>query len=163
MEDAEAIARLHVASWQAAYRGLLPDDLLDSLDLEEWTERRRRMLAEPPNPLAKNWVLEDSEGLIGWASAGPARDEDADSGVAEVFAIYLDPARVGQGHGRRLMEHCFDVARGEGYRSIVLWVLAGNARADRFYRAAGFLPDESREPEPFRDTGATKLRLLRAL
>ena len=35
-EDAEAVARVHVAGWRHAYRGLLPDDYLDGLD---WRDR----------------------------------------------------------------------------------------------------------------------------
>jgi hypothetical protein len=31
--DARAVAEVHVRSWQAAYRGLLPQDYLDGLDL----------------------------------------------------------------------------------------------------------------------------------
>jgi len=34
-EDARAIAEVHVASWRYAYRGLLPDDVLDRLSVEE--------------------------------------------------------------------------------------------------------------------------------
>jgi hypothetical protein len=43
-DDALPVAGVHVRSWQAAYRGLLPDDYLDGLRAEErWYSR-----ASPP-------------------------------------------------------------------------------------------------------------------
>ena len=50
MADVEALAVLHVRAWQSAYRGLLPDDLLDGISLEEWTKRRRRGMEQPASP-----------------------------------------------------------------------------------------------------------------
>lgn len=161
--DAEAIARLHVASWQAAYRGLLADELLDSLDLADWTERRRDMLASPRSAEARNWVVETDEGVVGWASAGPARAEKLGAAVHEIYAIYLEPDVVGRGFGRRLMDHCLHDAQARGFTEMILWVLLGNARPDHFYRAAGFERDERATVELFRDTKVEKVRLRRSL
>jgi hypothetical protein len=36
-EDAAGIAAVHVRSWQVAYRGQLPDALLDSLSVDQRT------------------------------------------------------------------------------------------------------------------------------
>jgi len=36
--DALEVARVHIGTWQAAYRGLVPDEYLDSLKIEERTE-----------------------------------------------------------------------------------------------------------------------------
>jgi len=33
-DDALPLARLHVAAWRAAYRGLVPDEFLDGLDVD---------------------------------------------------------------------------------------------------------------------------------
>jgi hypothetical protein len=49
--DAEAIAHVHVETWQAAYRGLVPDEHLDSLDVDARAERWLRLLSEDePGP-----------------------------------------------------------------------------------------------------------------
>ncbi len=162
-DDAAAITRLHVAGWQVAYRGLLPDELLDSLDVEERTRTRRQHLESPFSPELRNWVLEDAAGLVGWAATAPARDEDLDQQSCELLAIYLDPPRYGQGHGRRLLAHCLEDTTARGYREMVLWVLVGNERASRFYSAAGFERDETVPAKPFRDTGVAECRLRRAL
>ena len=46
LDDAAAIARVHVASWRTTYRGLLPDDFLSSLSEESYTDRWRRVMAD---------------------------------------------------------------------------------------------------------------------
>lgn len=136
-------------AWQAAYRGLLPDDLLDGLSAAAWGERRRRALAAPYGPHVRNHVLEGAGGLIGWASTGAARDPDLDAArVGELYALYLEPAAVGQGHGRRLLAHAHAGLAEQGFVEVVLWVLEGNARARRFYERAGLRLDPRVPPRP---------------
>lgn len=162
-DDARAIAALHTASWKTHYRGLLPDELLDSLTLEASEARHRRNLESPGSPELRAWVLEEDGAVVGWSVTGPARDEDLDVGSHELYAIYLRPECVGRGQGRALMQHCIADLAGRGFAEIVMWVLRGNERAQRFYAAAGFVPDERAPEVDFRDTGALKLRMVRAL
>ena len=46
IEDAPQIAHVHVRSWQGAYRGLLPEAYLDSLDPVQRASTWTRRLAE---------------------------------------------------------------------------------------------------------------------
>lgn len=163
LEDAEGITRCHVGGWKVHYRGILPQTYLDAIDFEERLARRTRALEGDGLPGAVNWVLEEDGEIRGWACTGPARDEDLEAGTQELYAIYLDPARVGQGYGRALMLHCVAEATRRGVRAMTMWVLSGNARAQRFYRAAGFRPDDRVPEASFRDTGAMKLRMVRHL
>lgn len=162
-EDAEGITRCHVGGWKVHYRGILPDTYLDAIDYEERLAIRKQALLEESRPGVENWVLEEDGRIRGWAATGPARDADLDDTTLELYAIYLDPTCVGRGYGRALMEHCLAAAIARGGTHMVMWVLTGNDRARRFYAAAGFEPDPRREPEAFRDTGQTKLRLHRPL
>ena len=57
--DAAAIAGVHVRSWQAAYRGIVPDEVLDGLSLPDREQRwrsilraQRRARASPSSPNA---------------------------------------------------------------------------------------------------------------
>ena len=161
--DAPAIARIHVAGWQVAYRGILPEAYLDALDEAQNEARRRKILEQPQDSASANWVLEREGVLLGWAATCPARDEDLGPGVHELAAIYLDPERIGRGHGRELMAFCIADAVERGYREMIMWVLSGNERANRFYEAAGFVRDDRTPELPFRDTGALKRRLVRSI
>jgi GNAT superfamily N-acetyltransferase len=136
--DAEAIARVHVASWQAAYAGILPVEYLAGLSVE----RRRTMWAVSiakgmPHILVA--VVDDQP--VGFSAFGPCRDEGASPGDFEVWALYLARSHWSVGLGRQLWLASREAAVAQGARQISLWVIAGNRRAITFYEAAGFAPE----------------------
>jgi ribosomal protein S18 acetylase RimI-like enzyme len=138
--DARTIAEIHVRSWQAAYRGQLTDDYLEGLRAEDRLDQHRRGLEEPMAEW-RTWVAEDERGVAGFAVTGPSQDADADPKTGEVYAIYLEPDRVGTGVGRELFAHAVGDLRGRGFRTATLWVLETNELARRFYENAGWKPD----------------------
>jgi ribosomal protein S18 acetylase RimI-like enzyme len=158
VEDAEAIAALHVRGWQAAYRGILSDEFLDGLDVAEWARRRRAAIEKPTSPEVRWWVLERRGAIEGMAMTGPSRDADAGPGEFEVYAIYVEPTAIGRGLGRALMDHALADLASRGAADVVLWVFEDNARARTFYEKAGFRLDDGAAPRPFRDTKAVEVR-----
>ena len=138
--DARAIAEIHVRSWQTAYRGLLTDDYLDGLSVEDRLEQHRRSLEEPPAGW-RTWVAQEGGDVAGFAVTGLSQDADATERTGEVYAIYLEPERVGTGAGRELFEHAVGDLRERGFDTATLWVLETNDRARRFYEVAGWAHD----------------------
>ena len=138
--DAEAIATIHVRSWQEAYRDQLTDEYLDGLKVEDRLEMHRYALSQPP-PEYRMWVAEDGGRILGFAVTGRSEDADADERTGELYAIYLEPDRVGTGLGQTLFEHAVGDLRERGFRTATLWVLETNARARRFYELAGWATD----------------------
>jgi len=137
--DAPAIARVHVETWQAAYRGQMPDALLDGLDVASRTARWKEIFAKGES---ETFVVERSGEIIGFYTLMPSRDEDADKKSAgEIAAIYVSPPHWRRGAGRQLVRHAFAKARQDGYSAITLWVLTTNHPARKFYAALGFKPD----------------------
>lgn len=142
VSDAGALATVHVRTWQAAYRGQVPQDYLDGLDpagrRAGWEERLRDGL-DPGDRL----VLEHgTAGVIGFAIVSASRDLDADPRVVgEVRAIYVLPAHWGRGGGAMLMSAGLRRLAEAGFRCATLWVLAANQRARRFYEAGGWRAD----------------------
>jgi GNAT superfamily N-acetyltransferase len=139
-KDARAIAEIHVRSWQAAYRGQLTDDYLDGLTVEDRLEQHRRSLEEPRAGWT-TWVVDEGSGPVGFAVTGPSEDADAGEHTGELYAIYLEPERLGTGTGRRLFEHAIEDLRSRGFDTVTLWVLETNERARRFYETAGWAHD----------------------
>lgn len=131
--DAEGIGRVHVASWRRAYAGLMPAELLAGLSVADraasWSER----LAAGVNPM---FVLTAPE-VVGFASFGPNAGDPA---RGHLYALYLHPTWWGRGAGRQLHD-AVAAWLDERYPRSTLWVLRGNDRATRFYRAAGWQPD----------------------
>jgi ribosomal protein S18 acetylase RimI-like enzyme len=133
IDDAAAIANVHVATWRTAYRGLLPDDFLASLSGAGYEERWRRTLGESPNHV---YVAENAHGVIGFASGGRERaGEDGYSG--ELYAIYVVREAQHQGHGRRLVQAVVGSLREMGLKDMIVWVLRDNASARKFYERLG--------------------------
>jgi len=138
VEDAEKIAAVHLASWREAYTDVVPQEYLDSLDLDERTRAWREVFADLDRATSV-WVAEDEGGVVGFASLGPSRDEDAERTTMEIYSIYLEPSAWGRGVARELMRTVL-AALPDG-SAVTLWVLAANARAAHFYRRNGFTAD----------------------
>lgn len=138
-DDAAAIAAVHVRSWQHAYAGIVPAAYLSALDPVEGAARWVEGLANGPADLVVTWVALLGPSLVGFASVGPSRDEDARNGEKEIYSIYLEPDAWGRGVARELLRTV--VAQAGDRTPMSLWVLADNARARHFYRRNGFSPD----------------------
>jgi GNAT superfamily N-acetyltransferase len=135
--DAEAIARVHVATWKTAYRGLLPDDLLDSMNPVDRIPRWQRTLNDAHSSV---FVAEIGGEIVGFLAAAPC-DEGTADGCGELDAIYILESASGQGIGRTFMTMSDQWMRAQGYTRAVLWVLPTNAGAIRFYEAHGWRDD----------------------
>jgi len=149
-----------VETWQAAYRGLLPDEYLDSLtaELERRVASWERQIAEAANRRWIQIVAQDETGIVGFVTCGPLEDPTPDPGVGEVYAIYVHPRAWSQGVGRQLFVRAAELLRVVGYREAVLWVLETNVRARRFYEIAGWHPDGATKTE---HRGTVELREVR--
>jgi GNAT superfamily N-acetyltransferase len=135
--DARAIADVHVRTWQAAYRHAFPREVLDSLSVEERATSWRQRVEEG----YAVWVAEASGRIVGFAAAGPSRTEE-DAG--ELYAIYVLPDAWGGGAASELMAAAKHWLAQEGYATAMLWVLADNPRARRFYEREGWRAEDTR-------------------
>jgi ribosomal protein S18 acetylase RimI-like enzyme len=147
LRDAAAIAQVQVDSWQAAYLGLIPVPVLNDLSVETRTSTWRRILNGNTTPGSRTWVLVGDGNVLGFISAGPTRDDDDHPRVVgEIYAIYLSPPVWSRGLGAELLETAQDDLAARGFTFTTLWVLAGNARARRFYEIHGFTLDGASRP-----------------
>ncbi len=136
--DAEALARVHVACWRAAYAGLLPRPFLDELNLAVRLDQWRRHLADPARPAVDHVLASPEAGVVGFVTAGPSFG-DVPGYDAEIFALYLVPAHQGRGWGRALLGAAARTLDHRGLRSAVIWALRDNP-ACGFYRRLGGVP-----------------------
>ena len=155
-----AVARVHVRSWQAAYRGLMPAEYLDALRPEDRAARYDFTHLDPEKP--KTLVAELGGEICGFATFAPAQDEMS-RGCAELFALYVDPERWGQRVGLALIEDARARLVEAGFRKAVLWVLEGNQRAERFYLLDGWAYDGMRRTVTIWGITVEDLRMVRAL
>jgi GNAT superfamily N-acetyltransferase len=144
-DDAPAIASVRVDTWRSAYRGLLPDALLDGLDTTTITASWRRGL-ETIDPTRVAYVAEVDHEVIGFASGGRARHANR-AYPGEVYALYVRDAHQGKGIGRALLRASTEELAARGLTPIVIWTLFANPASRRFYESlGGTVIGEKREP-----------------
>lgn len=136
--DARRVAQVHVRAWQVAYTGILAGDFLAALSVDK---RESMWLGAIEKKTPELLVARVDDAVIGWVSFDASRDKGAPANAGEVWALYVDPAHWAGGTGRALLKRARERLRERGFASISLWVLAANARAIRFYMAAGFALD----------------------
>lgn len=159
VEDASGIAEAHVGSWRTAYRGLLPQALLDGLSVERRTAQWQR-------DIRSDWnvhVATSPDGQIGgFVATGRSRDDDADETVGELMAIYLRPQLWSLGIGGRLHAAGI-VGLTRRFAQATLWVLDSNARSRAFYERQGWRPDGTVKRDTLGDADVVEVRYRRPL
>ena len=134
--DAPGIARVHVDTWRTTYRGIMPDDYLDSLSYDTRADFWARLIS---NPFAPSFVhvAEDEMGrIVGFVSGGPQQSE-VPGYDGELYAIYVLPEAQGKGIGRKLVQACAQTLKERGITSMLLWVLKDNVPSRAFYESLG--------------------------
>ena len=159
--DVDGLAVAHVRAWQEGYRGLMPQDYLDGLEvaahLTGWQER----LAKPREG-SRLLVATVDEQVAGFAVFGAARDEESgDDG--ELFAINVHPDHWRAGVGSRLLVGVHAGLADLGHANAVLWVVAGNDRARRFYERHGWTVEAVERSEKLPGLIVPEVRYARRL
>lgn len=154
--DAPALGRIGVAAWRAAYRGIISDEYLDGLSVEQRTESWRRGLALPVEDGQARLVVEADDGeVVGFVVTGPTRSGE---GTGEVQVLNVDPSYCRRGFGGLLLTAAENELRTAGFGAAVLWVVEGNARARGFYESAHWRPDGGRKVDDRFGTGVVEMR-----
>ena len=140
METAAEIrgkAFVHWRCWHEVYAGIVNQEYLDKMTLENFEEKAFLWL---DNIL----VAKESDRVIGFVGYGEhGRESPA---IGEIFALYLLPERCGKGIGLRMMETALEHLK--EYPEICLWVFKENKRAIRFYHKCGFHEDGMEKTVP---------------
>ncbi|MFC5519564.1 GNAT family N-acetyltransferase [Polaromonas jejuensis] len=155
--DAKAIAEIHVATWQAAYKDVMPQDYLNKVTVEKRQAYWREAIEySEPQVL----VATQDDKVVGFVGFDRSRDAKTRSTVGEIWAMYVSPDHWAQGAGVALWDGAREGLKEEGCTQVTLWVLLRNERALQFFEhAAGF----KREMPSLKtvDFGSAKLEEIR--
>ncbi len=147
--DATTLAEIHVSVWRQTYHGILPQDQLDRLNIDE----RRQAWQQQLDPLVKHpfftWLAERQGQILGFATGGPNRAfhptfknwfDHADLSLqrfqGELNAIYVRIDAQGQGTGRALFNAVAQDCEQQNMQGLLCWVLPEN-RNLKFYERLG--------------------------
>jgi GNAT superfamily N-acetyltransferase len=132
INDAPALARVHIQSWLETYAGLMPRSLLDRITVEGRQRQWEQAFRHDNDVL----VADRDDDIVGFASIGSPRDPDVD---LELFTLYLLKAHQGRGIGKALWDAALETARTRGANTLGLWVLETNPTRG-FYEHQGGVP-----------------------
>jgi GNAT superfamily N-acetyltransferase len=135
VDDARAIAEVHIASWRTTYKGIFSDALLDTLSVDKREQSWREKLSVP-QPNSVTLVACNMDGsIVGFLSGGAERTGRLGC-ESELYAIYLLQPQQRQGLGTVMVHHFVRELRARGFGSMAVWVLAANPFRE-FYEALG--------------------------
>jgi GNAT superfamily N-acetyltransferase len=156
------IGLVHVRSWQAAYRGLVPEEFLDGLDPVQRAGHWERQLSAEGEQPELVLVAEVDGQVVGFAAIGPSRDEDGDRD-GEVRAIYLTAEHWGQGIGTALMARRWTSCAGPALVERRSGSLPPTSGGEGSTRRVGWAPDGAVKEDDSRGFPITEVRYRRAL
>jgi ribosomal protein S18 acetylase RimI-like enzyme len=135
LSDADQLAIVRTRTWQTAYRGLMPDEILDNFILEEETTRWQSIISSLLPDRFIFCACPDEE-IVGFCSGGKNRDQDPVFDC-EIFALYVLPKAQKTGLGKALLENGCAFLAERGYKKMIIWTLSENQPARNFYTGMG--------------------------
>lgn len=157
-DDALAVADVHVRSWQAAYRGLMPEEYLAQLRAEDRAKFYDFSMDEPGKPFTQVSLIDGA--ICGFVVTMPSRlPEMPDHG--EICALYVAPEHWRSGTGSALMAAAFQRLTSQEFKSAYLWLLAGNLRGEQFYQHHGWMRDGTSKEETIFGVTVSEERFIR--
>ena len=134
--DCKAIGELYSAAWREGYKVLLPKGLLDKI-----TPERYEVRSHANGFLDKGSFVAVEDGRIVAHCHARAAEESKMSGWGEIHTLYTHPDYWRRGFGAAVLGRAEEWLLEQGFNDVYLYVLEGNERAERFYKAHGYFPN----------------------
>ena len=129
-KDAFAVATINVLGWKTAYRGLIPDSILDAMEV---TEKRIKRTEETISTVEIYLVAENENGVVGFLVGGKTKNKDIPYPY-EIYVFYVHPDCWRVGIGTALINAFKEKIKGAPF---CVYMLDGNTKALNFYQKMG--------------------------
>lgn len=138
IKDCKKIAEIKIEGWQTAYRGIIDDDFLDSMDKEQEIKKRRTNIENGVNII----VGELNNEVIGFCLyrnyiKDPEKYPNAN---CEISSLYVKSTLKRKGIGTKLMQHVIQKLQNQGKTKMILGCLKENYPSRAFYEKMGGKP-----------------------
>ena len=150
IDDAEAIAIIHICSWQEMYKDFIPESVLQNLSIKDRTQQWHDLIQQNVKVL----VIEVEHNIVGFTSICSFRDSYQEGLHGEISTMYLHPKCWRKGLGTQLCKSALAELSKLNYQDVHLWVLSDNRQARNFYESLDFIPTDPTKMEEFYVGGA---------
>lgn len=138
VNDAKVLGKIHSESWKIAYKGIVPDFVLDNITADKRERYFEKALSEN---LEEDTLIFVDDKAVGLMTIGKCRDNDRDNTYGEIWGIYLLPEYWNRGIGSYYINWGINELKNRNYKKITLWVLEDNLNSRKFYERMGFKHD----------------------
>lgn len=135
VKEAADLGYIHSTSWQVAYKGIIPDEILSNFTVSKREKYFAKALAEESEDDA---IIYKDNKAVGFICIGKCRDEDKSNEYGEIGGLYLLPDYFRHGIGSKLINWGINELKKRGFKKVTLWVLEDNINAIEFYEKIGF-------------------------
>lgn len=129
-EDIDSIVKIKLNGWKKAYKNILSDEYLDSMDYEKNYQKFKSEITD--DKCSKlNYVIIKNNKVIGYSKFEISKNEEYDS---QIYAIYMDPKYKNKGYGTILLNFIKEYLRQNGCKNMILWCIEKNYPSREFYK-----------------------------
>lgn len=134
LSDAPVLTETRRKAWNATYRGIYPDEMIDNFDYAYHLARDEKRIADPEQLV---YLLMDGEDCGGYFCIGPpSYGAYKDFGFC-LNALYVLPVYQGRGFGRQAFALAAAECRRRGFHKFFCGCNAHNHKARNFYGHMG--------------------------
>ena len=137
-ENAHEMALLHAISWEQAYSGIIPENIINDFTIEKREKIFSSAISSNPE---EYYIFKVDDNLAGIASLNKSHEKNAPDYIGEIYSIYFHPKYWGTPATYYGLQFCVDRLKTLGFKTVTIWVLNDNIRAKKFYEKNGFIPD----------------------
>lgn len=133
-EDLRSVSEIVVNGWKTAYKGIIDDEYLNHLRVEDNYNKRLKDYKENGFVVAE--LNGEVVGFCRYTLENKYSKEYSDID-GELCAIYVKPEMKRKGIGKSLFEYVFNEFKKNGNKNIILWCLKENYPSRAFYEKMG--------------------------
>jgi GNAT superfamily N-acetyltransferase len=161
-DDAAGIAAVQVAAWREEYTGVLPPEVVDSFDVEQFAAVWREAVSRPADARNRGLVAVERSQVRGFAVTTPSPDPDADPVAdGELGDLVVHPDHRGTGHGSRMLHAAVDTLRADRFLRATTWLRADDDVRRRFLTDSGWAPDGAYRELDLHGDGSVRVKQVR--
>lgn len=132
--DLRSVSEIAIRGWQTAYRGIVDDEYLDNLSIEENYQKRLKDYKE--NGFI---VAEYNNEVVGFCRYREGNNyiEEYPDIDCEICALYVKPEEKGKGIGKKIVKYVMSEFKSKKFKKMIIWCFKENDPSRAFYEKMG--------------------------
>lgn len=133
-EDISDVVDIQISSWKTAYKGIIDDNYLESMDKNKKIEQRKKDYKQ--NGFI---VAEKNKEIVGFCRYIDNNDYTIDMPEidCEIIALYVKPDLKYSGIGTKLFQYVTNQFKRKNKKEMIIWCLKDNLPSRKFYTKMG--------------------------